>query len=88
MQADSALSSRICGLVRRNGRSRLRFTIVTVVKKMIRSIAAEFAVYAPLPLLSDATEIAVWMTQPVDWPASWKKVPWHDRRPCRSGGRA
>jgi hypothetical protein len=88
MQADSALSSRICGLVRRNGRSRLRFTIVTVVKKMIRSIAAEFAVYAPLPLPSDATEIAVWMTQPVDWPASWKKVPWHDRRPCRSGGRA
>ena len=63
MQADSALSSRIFGLVRRNGLAKPHFTIVTVVKKVIRSIPAEFAVYAPLPLPSDATEIAAWMTQ-------------------------
>ncbi len=39
------------------------FTIVTVVKKVLPSIPAEFAIYAPLPLPSDATEIAAWMTQ-------------------------
>ncbi len=63
MQADSALSSRTCGLVRRNGLAKPHFAIVTVVKKMIRSIPAEFAVYASLPLSSDATAIAAWMTQ-------------------------